>query len=164
VLLPDGRVLVGGNAPIANTDMFTHNWPGGFSNNYRDPSFEIYSPPYLFWGPRPTITSAPSAITAGTTFTINTSDAASISKVVLARNTALTHVIDADQRTIVLPVVSRTSSSVTVAAPPNANVAPSGPYLLFIDKTSSKGLIPSVAKQVTLDSPHPAGTVRIRFA
>jgi hypothetical protein len=153
VLLPDGRILIGGNAPISNSDMFTHNWPGGFSNNFRDPSFEIYSPPYLFWGSRPTISSVSQSIASGSTFTISTPDAASVSKVVMMRNTALTHVIDADQRTVVLPVVSRTAGSVTVKAPPNHNVAPAGPYLLFIDKASSKGLIPSVGKQVVLDGP-----------
>jgi hypothetical protein len=153
VLLPDGRILIGGNAPISNSDSFTHNWPGGFSNNFRDPSFELYSPPYLFWGPRPTISGVSQSIRSGTTFTISTPDAASITKAVMMRNTALTHVIDADQRTLVLPIVSRGAGSITVGAPPNHNVAPAGPYLLFIDKASSKGLIPSVGKQVVLDGP-----------
>src|SRR5436190_691557 len=153
VLLPDGRILIGGNAPISNSYAFTHNWPGGFSNNFRDPSFEIYSPPYLFWGQRPTISAVSPSIRSGSTFTISTPDAASIAKVVMMRNTALTHVIDADQRTVVLPILSRSTGSVTVAAPPNRNIAPAGPYLLFIDKASRKGLIPSVAKQVVLDAP-----------
>src|SRR5436190_21829206 len=153
VLLPDGRILIGGNAPISNSYAFTHNWPGGFSNNFRDPSFEIYSPPYLFWGQRPTISAVSPSIRPGSTFTISTPDAASIAKVVMMRNTALTHVIDADQRTVVLPILSRSTGSVTVAAPPNRNIAPAGPYLLFIDKASRKGLIPSVAKQVVLDAP-----------
>jgi hypothetical protein len=148
VLLPSGQILIGGNAPISNSDSFTHNWPGGFSNNFRDPSFEIYNPPYLFWGQRPSITAAPSNLSYGGTVTIATPDAGTVSKVVIARNTALTHVVDADQRTVVLPIVGRTAGTVTVQAPPSSNVAPAGPYLLFLDKASSKGLIPSVGKQV----------------
>ena len=47
VLLPDGRVLLGGG------------WGGNGSISDRQHSYEIFSPPYLFKGPRPTITSAP---------------------------------------------------------------------------------------------------------
>ena len=60
VLLPDGRVLVGGHDPIANAYTFMHTNPAipgvrTFANNFKDASFEIYSPPYLFRGPRPVI-------------------------------------------------------------------------------------------------------------
>jgi hypothetical protein len=54
----------------------------------------------------------------------------------------------ADQRTVELPIVSRNGSTITVATPPNAAIAPAGPYMLFVDATSSNGLIPSVAAQV----------------
>jgi len=47
LLLPDGRVLVAGSG---------HASPGVAGQD----SAQIYSPPYLFKGPRPTITSAPS--------------------------------------------------------------------------------------------------------
>ena len=47
LLLPDGRVLVGGGGRLGFPEQF---------------SAEIYSPPYLFKGPRPAITTAPSAI------------------------------------------------------------------------------------------------------
>ena len=49
LLLPDGRVLMagGGQLPGRATDIY---------------SGEIYSPPYLFKGARPTITSAPSLV------------------------------------------------------------------------------------------------------
>src|SRR5207248_5137018 len=56
VLLPDGRVLVGGHAPIPTLYTKNLDLPGPFTPNHRDPSFEIFSPPYLFRGPRPTIT------------------------------------------------------------------------------------------------------------
>ena len=57
-LLPDGRILIGGHAPIT-TLYLNHISVPGFSPNERDPSFELYSPPYLFRGARPQITSAP---------------------------------------------------------------------------------------------------------
>ena len=54
-LLPDGRVLVGGHAPITTLYLSHITIPGGFGpNDGRDPSFELFEPPYLFRGPRPT--------------------------------------------------------------------------------------------------------------
>ena len=58
LLLPDGRVLSAGD------DGY-----GGSSND----TAEIYEPPYLFRGPRPTIASAPDEVTYGDTFTVQTS-------------------------------------------------------------------------------------------
>ena len=54
---PTGQVLVGGHSPIRHGYPTTQTLPGGFINDYRDPSFQIYNPPYLKWGiPQPTIT------------------------------------------------------------------------------------------------------------
>jgi hypothetical protein len=98
VLLRDGRVLVGGHAPIntaylSNIDLSSL----GFSpNDGRDPSFEIYSPPYMF-RPRPTITNAPASATRGATIRINTPNSSAIESVVLMRRTATTHLVDGDQ-------------------------------------------------------------------
>ena len=155
VLLPDGRVLVGGHAPIPTLYTKNLDLPGPFSPNHRDPSFEIFSPPYLFRGPRPTITAAPNSIGWGHTITIATPDAARIDHAVLARNTSLTHLVDGDQRSVILPVVSRTPGTVTLAEPPNSSIAPAGPYLLFLDGSSAKGLVPSVAAQLFVGAPLP---------
>jgi hypothetical protein len=38
----------------------------------------------------------------------------------------------------------------TVATPPNGNVAPPGPYMLFVNRKTDKGPVPSVSKQLTL--------------
>jgi hypothetical protein len=155
VLLPDGRVLVGGHAPIPTLYTSNTDLPGPFSPNHRDPSFEIFSPPYLFRGPRPTITAAPTSIGWGRTITIPTHDASRIDHAVLVRNTAVTHLTDGDQRTVILPVVSRTPGTVTLAEPPTSAVAPPGPYLLFLDATSAEGLVPSVAAQLFVGAPMP---------
>jgi Domain of unknown function (DUF1929) len=150
-LLPDGRVLIGGHAPITTLYLKHIDLPGGFSPNDRDPSFEIYSPPYLFRGARPQITQAPSTAGYGSTMQITVDRPASeIENVVLVRNPTPTHVTDADQRNVVLRVVARLGNRLTVAAPPNGNVAPPGPYMLFVNRKTSQGPVPSVAKQITV--------------
>jgi len=152
-LLPDGRILIGGHAPITTGYLRHITLPGGFApNDGRDPSFEIYSPPYLFRGTRPKIRKAPKALRHGRRFTIRVKGTAKrIRQVVLVRNHSQTHVIDGDQRSVVLRVVKRRSGGrLTVAAPPNGNVAPIGPYMLFANAKSARGAVPSVAKQVIL--------------
>ena len=79
--------------------------------------------------------------------TIHTTDAKDISRVVLVRNPSFTHLIDSDQRSVEVPVVSRTGDSVTVMVPGNT-VLPPGPYMLFVNRTTPKGEIPSVSKPV----------------
>ena len=150
VLLPDGRVLVGGHAPISTLYGSNRTLPGGFSpNEGRDPTFEIFSPPYMFWGPRPSITKAPSSVGYGDTITLKTDvDVGKIASVTLVRNPTLTHLVDGDQRTVELPVVARHGKSLVVSAPPTGNVAPPGPYMLFVNESTDKGLVPSESRQV----------------
>ena len=148
-LLPTGQVLVGGNSPISTLYGYNQTLPGGFSNAFRDPSFEIYDPPYLHWGiPQPKIDSAPWSVHWGQRFTIASKQAGSVRSVVLMRNTALTHLVDGDQRSVQLKVVGRSPGTLTVQAPPGGNVSPPGPYLLFVNQGTPRGLIPSVARQV----------------
>lgn len=151
-LLPDGRVLVGGHAPITTLYGNHTTLPGGFSpNDGRDPSFEIFSPPYLFRGPRPEISRAPEAIGYGRRISIVVDTPASqIDSVVLVRNTSITHLVDGDQRNVELKVLRRAGKTVTVAAPPNGNVAPPGQYMLFVNKKSDEGPVPSVSEQVVV--------------
>ena len=66
LLLPDGRVLMAGGGQLPSVPTIV---------NQRNA--EIYSPPYLFKGPRPTITAAPSAAAYGATFDVTTPNAAS---------------------------------------------------------------------------------------
>lgn len=156
VLLPDARVLVGGHSPIATMYGAPQQVPGGFSNAWRDPSFEIYSPPYLYWGSRPTIRSVPRSIANGATITVGTRDAGRIESVVLVRNPALTHLVDADQRVVNLKIVRRGAGSLTVKVPANRNVLPPGPYMLFVNAKTARGLVPSVSRQVFVGGPVPS--------
>jgi hypothetical protein len=150
-LLPDGRVLIGGHAPINTLYLRHQTLPGGFApNEGRDPSFEIYSPPYLFRGGRPSIESAGRPRPGRTTRVTVAGDARDIASVVLVRNASTTHVIDADQRSVELKVVARTGHRLTVAVPGSHAVLPPGPYLLFVNRKTPKGLVPSKAEQVTI--------------
>ena len=137
VLLPDARVLsMGGD---------------------RQPTSEIYEPPYLFTGTqRPVITSAPLMVAYGQTFFVGTSDPAAISKVTMLRLTSVTHTVNMSQYFNTLPIFSRvTGAGLNVVAPAKAAdpspaaavVAPPGPYMLFILNGSG---VPSEAKIVRL--------------
>ncbi len=128
LLLPDGRILSagGGRNYVNNADYL---------------SAEIYSPAYLFKGARPTVSSAPSSIGYNASFFVGTPDGASIKSVALIRNGAVTHKINMDQRYIPL-TFTQTAGGLTVQAPPDANTAPPGYYMLFI--VNSNG-VPSVA-------------------
>jgi hypothetical protein len=148
MLLPDGRVLVGGHAPINTAYMFSLSLPGFSPNDGRDPSFEIYSPPYVFRSDRPTIASAPNQVAPGQTFTIATPQGNAIGKVLIMRRSATTHVVDADQRAVSLRIVSRGAGFVRVKMPDSSAVAPPGPYMLFIDRSTASGLVPSVSRPI----------------
>ena len=167
VLMPDGRVLVGGHAPIPTGYAFDVSLPGLSPNEGRDPSFEVFSPPYLFSGDRPSIASTPGRIDTGSTFAVTLGSAAEAEAVqahgsmVMMRNSAITHLVDGDQRSVVLPVVGREGATLTVTAPPNRAVAPAGPYLLFANRPTSDGLVPSIGKQVFVDAPVPAAVAAL---
>jgi hypothetical protein len=151
LLQQDGTVLVGGHAPINTLYLYSINIPGFSPNFSRDPSFEVYYPPYMFRA-RPTITSAPTSVAPGQTFTISTPQASTIASVALVRRTALTHDVDGDQRTVMLPIVARGSGTVTVSLTSNQAVVPPGNYMLFVNQagatTHAKDLTPSPSAPV----------------
>src|SRR5262249_34870013 len=137
LLLPDGRVLVGA---------------GGRYNGYpsNDPydrlNAEIYSPPYLFKGARPTITSAPGDGAYGASISVATPNAASIASVSLIKLGSMTHAINMDQRYVPL-TFSQGAGGLNVTLPANANLAPPGYYMLFI--VDSNG-VPSTASMIRM--------------
>lgn len=130
LLLPDGRVLVaGGGHPDP---------PGGSAQA----NIEVYSPPYLFKGARPTITSAPQQVLYGQTFFVGTPTPQSIASVSWIRLSSTTHAFNQNQRFNRLSF-SRTAVGLSVTAPASANLAPPGHYMLFILNRSG---VPSVAR------------------
>ena len=130
VLLPDGRVFSVGST--SNT-TYAHY-------------YEIFSPPYLFNGARPTITGVPTSITYGQQFTITTPDANNISSVALILPGATTHANDMQQRYVPLTFTVG-NGSLTATAPPNGNYAPPNYYMLSI--VNSNG-VPAVMPFVQL--------------
>jgi Domain of unknown function (DUF1929)/Galactose oxidase, central domain len=133
VLLPDARVLVSGSGRGFGRFDPTDQLSG-----------EIFAPPYLFKGPRPRITSAPTQLNHGQSFTVNTPDAANIAKVTLVRTGSVTHTFNMDTRYVPLTFTAG-SGSLSVTAPANANLAPPGYYMLFIVTNAG---VPSVSTMV----------------
>ncbi|MGH7770575.1 MAG: galactose oxidase-like domain-containing protein, partial [Candidatus Binatia bacterium] len=126
LLLPDGRVLSTGG------------------NDYLEA--EIYEPPYLFKGSRPTISSAPQSVTYGETFVVGTLNAPEIKQVTWIRLSSVTHAFNMDQRFSRLSF-SRKTGGLRVVAPASSYVAPPGYYMLFI--LNDQG-VPSVAKNIRI--------------
>ncbi|MDP1541104.1 MAG: galactose oxidase early set domain-containing protein [Moraxellaceae bacterium] len=147
ILLPDGRVLIGGHSPINTAYAFSINIPGLSPNDGRDPSFEIYNPPYMFQQ-RPAINSVANRAEHGQSLNVATPDAADIVEVVMVRRTTLTHIVDGDQRTVVLPITSRTGNSLTVKMPEQKAVLPPGPYMMFVITERNGMRVPSESKPV----------------
>jgi Domain of unknown function (DUF1929) len=134
VLLPDGSVVLSGGNPAQ----------GVF-----EPHMEIYKPGYFFntdgsAATRPSLTAAPTAITYAQTFTATSNG--NIASAVLIRESASTHAFDMSQRFIGMNFTVN-GKTITMTAPPNSNIAPPGPYLLFlVDKDG----VPSVGQAITV--------------
>jgi hypothetical protein len=128
VLLPDGRVLSAGQ-----------------TNGDGQTTVEVYSPPYLFAGPRPAISGTPSSVSYGASFPMQTADAATIDEITLIRPGTVSHGVDFDQRSVALPF-TRGTSAITVQAPPSGAHAPPGWYMLFAVRDG----VPSMARWVNV--------------
>ena len=129
-LLPDGRVMAVGNNP----------GDGSF-----DMRISVYSPPYLFDGPRPQIASV-----ATKEWHYGTSEQITVDSPVvsaeLIRPAAVTHSSDPNQRYVDLPMTVN-GNSVGLNVTSNPDIAPPGWYMLFV--TNANG-VPSVAQWVHL--------------
>jgi len=133
VLLPNGKVMMSG-------------WAGDAPSA----TIELYSPPYLFKGARPTISSAPATAHFGQPFTIGSPEAASIARVTLVRPMAVTHQTESNQRVIELCVRHHRGhhGDLIVTAPDGGSphaFAPKGYYMLFVLNAAG---VPSVAKWI----------------
>jgi hypothetical protein len=140
LLLPDATVLHGasGDADAFQGGVLTPVPP--------ERNHEIFSPPYLFKGARPTITSAPVAVGYNETFRIVTPNRAQITEVRWIRLGAVTHAFDMSQRANTLSFTQQ-SDGVDVIAPATPNLAPPGYYQLFI---LNRNGVPSAGKVVKI--------------
>ena len=139
LLLPDATVLTnGGGAPGPVINL----------------NGEIYYPPYLYLtdgsglpAVRPTLASAPAAITRGQPMVLTVGDGNAISRVTFVRTGSTTHANNGDQRFIELPFTQAGNSlSVTMSADVNYMLA--GNWMAFVWQNG----VPSVAKIVLVPS------------
>jgi len=180
VLLPDGTVLVCGGADVSEPcwlyDPETLSWTEmdelTFPRRYHSVALllptgevmatggqtgagqseiEVFQPPYLFAGARPTITSvAPDPIHHGQAFTIETPTAADIQKVTLVRPMAVSHQTDSEQRVIPISFTAPGPTTLAATAPSPGHphgLAPKGYYMLFLINSAG---VPSEATFVFL--------------
>ena len=133
-VLADGRVVSAG---------------GGRDGPVIDhPSAEVYSPPYLFKGARPRITSSPTSGRYGSTFSVRSPDYSRVVSGVLLPLIAVTHTIHANQSYIsITPTRSSTQPDLLKFAVPSRNNTPPGYYFFYL--LNNQG-IPSVAFTIKL--------------
>jgi galactose oxidase len=141
VLLPDGRVLVGGGGLCGLIEDCV-------DANHADA--QIWSPPYLFNptgtpASRPMITAAPTSSYAGRTIVVRTNT--TIGRMVLVRASAVTHSVNTDQRRLPVSFTGTPARGYNVTLPADRGVLVPGAYMLFA--LNPKG-VPSVAKIITI--------------
>ncbi|GFE89875.1 PA14 domain-containing protein [Steroidobacter agaridevorans] len=120
LLLPDGRVLVGG---------------GGAPGPQNNLNVEIYNPPYLYdaSGQRAEqlrITAAPAEIDIGEIFDVDLDKATNISRVTMIKTGSVTHSWNMEQRFVEL-TFAQNGSQLRVQAPTRAADAPPGFWMIF---------------------------------
>lgn len=137
LLLPNGKIMAAGGAA-----------PGGCTASVEN-TIEVFSPPYLFnadgtSAPRPVIATIDGTTPAkdvaptvehGSSFVVETPDAADVARVVLARPMAPTHQTDTEQRVIECAFTKTGSEGITAVAPDGGHsqaLAPRGYYMLFL--------------------------------
>jgi hypothetical protein len=119
-------------------------WGGGIDGE-KGQSFEVFSPPYLFKGPRPALTITPGMeqVQYGGLATFTCPDAESITRVVLMRGGHVSHGYDGEQKHIELQIIlALPDGTLQVAMPSSSTVATPGWYRVFALKAG----VPSLAQ------------------
>ena len=142
ILLPDARVLAAGGNPDATDKVAWDQDPV-----HEEMRLDIFSPPYLFRGPRPTITEAPVEWKYNQSIQIQTPDAGNLRWASLVRPCVTTHSFDGSQRLVDLEIESQTGGTVSAKVTDNPNIAPTGWYMLFL---VNEGGVPSIARWIHL--------------
>ncbi len=142
LLLPDGRVVAASGNPAQGTHV---EW--GKDPINEEMRLDVYSPPYLFKGPRPVITAVPEEWHYGQAVDISSPQAGSIRWASLIRNGVTTHSFNNEQRLVDLPIAAQGGGTIKTKVTNEPNIAPPGWYMLFL--VDEKG-VPSVAKRIHL--------------
>jgi galactose oxidase len=141
LLLPDGRVLSAGGGEWDPDNKKRPNEP-----QHTKTTAQIFSPPYLFKGQRPTVSNPPELIEYGQKFKVTVGEQDEIGKVSWARLGSVTHSHNMNQSFQFLNFTT-SGTEVTIEAPKDHFMAPPGHYMLFL--ISNEG-VPAVAPIVLL--------------
>jgi len=154
LLLLDGTLMIAGSNPDQMPVVLPDKDPQGFNTEFR---VEIYTPPYLSGSnanKRPTdIVLSNTALSANSmrfTLAFTVPEGAQGVKVALYHGGFVTHALHMSQRMLFLTAEGwengATSQLVTVTGPPNNDVAPPGPYVVYVVADG----VPSVGEFVML--------------
>ncbi|CAH0304635.1 Sialidase [Arthrobacter sp. Bi26] len=137
LLLPDGRVFVGGGGLC-----------GSCTINHLDG--EIFTPPYLLNADgsartRPKILTAPATAAAGSTIAVTTG--APVTKFSLMRMSTVTHTVNTDQRRIPVTATAVSGNTASLKLPADRGVLVPGTYMLFA--LDGNG-VPSIASTILI--------------
>jgi hypothetical protein len=131
LLLPNGSVLTLGGNPLYGNKQDTQ--PQTFNQE-----IDVYFPPYMFQGTRPSIQSAPTVMDLQHSYLIKVSQAASITDLRLMRPDDPTHVTDVNERSIAVSFTQAGHGELKITLPSNSNLLPPSYYMLFA--VTSKGI------------------------
>lgn len=140
LLLPSGEVLSAGSGEGGGT--------------LEDPTkfcmtnAQVFQPPYLFKGPRPTmVTRPPAEVKYGQQFPVAVNDTDSVGRISWIRLGSVTHGMNMNQAVWFQRFAPPVSKGFTAKAPGSRNLAPPGHYMVFF--VSAQG-VPSVAQIVKI--------------
>ena len=125
LLTPDGKVITAGSNPVRKSEELR---------------IEVFWPPYLFAGRRPTLTLSRDQARYGDLLAVTMTGG--VRRVELMRPGACTHSCDTEQRLVALEIVGG-----ALRMPTNPNLAPPGWYQVFA--VSAAG-VPSVGRWLHL--------------
>jgi hypothetical protein len=128
VLLPDGRVATFGSNPV--------------KDNAFETKVEVYSPAYLFRGPRPVVSVTATEVGGGR---VELTSDQPLSAIRLVRPSAVTHLTDTEQRSVAAVSMTQDGSTVRAEVPTDRDLLPPGWYMMFAVNASG---VPSVAQWV----------------
>ena len=143
LLLPNAQVLSAGGGEWGPFD-------GPFPNANKDSitNAQLFSPPYLFSSPQPTVSGVPGEIRYNTPFDVTVGPNDSIKRASLVSIGSVTHCVNMNQFFTFLKTEKKPNSQkISVTGPPNHNLTPAGYYMLFLLNQED---VPSVAPIVRL--------------
>ncbi len=131
ILVPDGRVItVGGEGQPGNEPPTS--------------VIEAFSPPYLFRGVRPAITSVSGSLEPGASISIDVAYADSVTAVRLISTASVTHFMNSGKNRFLELSFTQSGSNLNAQLPADSVSLPAGYYMLFVMVDD----VPSVAEMV----------------